>query len=61
MSVALAAPPIERYRLSSGVFHEMIEKGILGEIATRRRRATPPSLIFCPASRLRRRHSPMSW
>ncbi|MFN3982722.1 MAG: Uma2 family endonuclease [Caldilinea sp.] len=31
MSVALAAPPIERYRLSSGVFHEMIEKGILGE------------------------------
>jgi Uma2 family endonuclease len=31
MSVALAAPPIERYRLSSDVFHEMIEKGILGE------------------------------
>ena len=31
MSVALAAPPIERYRLSSGVFHEMIEKGIFGE------------------------------
>ena len=31
MSVALAAPPIERYRLSSGVFHEMIEKGIFSE------------------------------
>jgi len=31
MSVALAAQPIEWYRLSSDVFHAMIEKGFLGE------------------------------
>ena len=31
MSVAAAAPPIERYRLTSAIFHEMVEKGILSE------------------------------
>jgi Uma2 family endonuclease len=31
MSVALAAPPIKRYRWSSTVFHAMVEKGILCE------------------------------
>jgi len=31
MSVAVAAPPIERYRLTSAIFHEMVEKGILNE------------------------------
>ena len=31
MSVAAAAPPIERYRLTSAIFHEMVDKGILNE------------------------------
>ena len=31
MSVAAAAPPIERYRLTSAIFHEMVDKGILSE------------------------------
>ena len=31
MSVAAAVPPIERYRLTSAIFHEMVDKGILNE------------------------------
>ncbi len=31
MSVAVAAPPIERYRLTSAIFHQMVETGILSE------------------------------
>lgn len=31
MSVAVATPPFERYRLTSAVFHAMVEKGIFCE------------------------------
>lgn len=31
MSVAIAAPPIERYRLTSAMYRQIIEKGILSE------------------------------
>lgn len=31
MNVAVAAPPIERYRLTSAIFHQMVETGILSE------------------------------
>jgi len=31
MQVAIAAPPVERFRLSSERYHTMIEKGIFGE------------------------------
>ncbi len=31
MSVAVAAPPIERYRLTSAMYREIVEKGILSE------------------------------
>ena len=31
MSVAIAAPPVERYRWAVDLYHQMIETGILGE------------------------------
>jgi len=31
MSVAIAAPPIERYRLTSAMYRQIVEKGILSE------------------------------
>jgi hypothetical protein len=31
MSVAIAAPPVERYGWTTDLYHQMIETGILGE------------------------------